>query len=462
MNLYLVVLALYAGTLLVLGVWLSRRVKRAEDFFVAGRSLNPVLTGSTVLAANIGAGTTVGAAGIGYVQGFSAWWWVGTAGIGAFFVAFWLGPRFWRLARDNGYLTVGDFLEARFGAGVRGTITGFLWLGTPALLAAQIMALGFVLEAVAGIPRAVAYVGGGAIMITYFTAGGLAGAAWINAIQLVVLLLGFAVALPLALVSVGGFSGLFQGAQSIGPDYVSFWGPPGANAIFFLALLLPNFMISPGIIQKIYGARDERAVRMGVGISAAVLLIFALVPALLGMIAHVRFPGLAEQESALPTLLKNGLPVAVGALGLGAIFMAEISSADAILFMLSTSLSKDLYKRFLVPDASDADVLRVARWAAVGGGVLSIAIALISETIVQALAIFYSIVGVVLFVPMLAGLFHRRARASHAFAAVFAGLVTFLTARIMVTTPIAGFLTPNLLALVAAASAYGATALVRR
>ena len=69
----------------------------------------------------------------------------------------------------------------------------------------------------------------------------------------------------------------------------------------------------------------------------------------------------------------RGLPPAVGALGLAAVFSAEISAADAVLFMLTTSLSQDLYKRFVNPAAADARVLLVARLTAVvsgGAGVL--------------------------------------------------------------------------------------------
>jgi len=48
---------------------------------------------ATLLAANIGGGSTVGAAGLGYQFGLSAWWWVGAAGLGQLILAFTLGPR---------------------------------------------------------------------------------------------------------------------------------------------------------------------------------------------------------------------------------------------------------------------------------------------------------------------------------------------------------------------------------
>ena len=81
------VLLAYAAGLVALGAWIGRRVGRAGSFFVADRKLGPVLLFATVLAANLGAGTTVGAAGLGYRDGLSAWWWVGSAGIGTILLA---------------------------------------------------------------------------------------------------------------------------------------------------------------------------------------------------------------------------------------------------------------------------------------------------------------------------------------------------------------------------------------
>ena len=87
---------------MALGVWLGRRVRGASDFFVARRSLGPGLIFSTMLAANIGAGSTVGATAYGYAVGAAAWWWVGSAAIGSLALAFWAGPAMRRVAAAHG------------------------------------------------------------------------------------------------------------------------------------------------------------------------------------------------------------------------------------------------------------------------------------------------------------------------------------------------------------------------
>src|SRR5215468_11877074 len=98
MNLHLAILIGYSLALMALGAWIGRRVRGAGDFFVAGRQLGPGLIFATMLAANIGAGSTVGATALGYAYGISAWWWVGSAAIGSTILAWWIGPAIRRVA----------------------------------------------------------------------------------------------------------------------------------------------------------------------------------------------------------------------------------------------------------------------------------------------------------------------------------------------------------------------------
>jgi SSS family solute:Na+ symporter len=219
-------------------------------------------------------------------------------------------------------------------------------------------------------------------------------------------------------------------------------------------MLGPSFVVSPGLLQKVYGARDDRAVRIGVGANAAVLLAFAFVPPLLGMIARVLHPDLPHRDLALPILLVQDLPLLVGSLGLAALFSAEVSSADAILFMLATSLSRDLYRRFVNPAASDRQVLSVARGAAIAGGVLGVALAIVLDTIVDALTIFYTVLTVSLFVPVVAGLYTRRPGRVEALAAIGTGVTLIAVLRLASAGAGWGWLTPATIGLAGAAAAF--------
>jgi SSS family solute:Na+ symporter len=448
---YLAALVAYSIGQIALGLWIGRRVQTAGDFFVAGRRLGPGLIFSTMLAANIGAGSTVGATGLGYRDGLSAVWWVGSAAVGSLVLALWIGPAIRRVAAEHDLRTVGDFLEFRYGVAVRAAIAALLWVGSLFILAGQLIAIASILNVVVGVPPALGCALGGLLITVYFTAGGLLTSAWVNLVQLTVKLVGFAVALPLALSGVGGWNAV--SALSPTPDYWNIWRG-GQSGLIYLAMLAPAFVVSPGLLQKIYGARDDRAVRLGVGANALGLAAYAMVPVVMGMIARLQFPNLEAPRLALPMILMHGVPAVVGGIGLAAVFSAELSAADAVLFMLTTSLSQDFYRRFVNPGATDGQVLRVTRMTAVVAGALGVLVAIVAEDVIDALTIFYTLMAVGLFVPILAGLFTVRPSPAGALSAIVLGVVIVGGLQLFNRgAGVAGF-TPAMLGLAGALVAY--------
>ena len=461
MNVYVALLIGYSAALTGLGLWIARRVQGPADFFVAGRALTWPYLAATMLAANIGAGATVGATGLAYQQGVSAWFWNGSAALGSLLLATIVGPRMWTLASERGYLTIGDFLEDRYGQSVRVIIASLIWIGALFILAGQLLLGAAVFTVVAGLPKWAGVLIGGAAMTGYFSAGGLLSSVGVSVVQLIVKFTGFAIAIPILLKATGGFDAIAQT-----PDLPSTFFDPlfsaGANSGFTLLLLSgPNFIVSPGLIQKTYGANSAGVVRRGVGANAIALMVFAFLPVFLGLTARALFPGIEARDTVLPTLLLHGLPVWLGALALAAVFSAEVGACEAILFMLSTSLSKDLYQRIVNPAATPDQVLRVARIAALVGGTAGMLLAIfVVGEIITALSVFYSIIGAALLVPVIGGLFVKRATTRDAIAAIAAGMTTFLA--VQYGTDRVGWLNPNLWGIIASAIGFAGSRLFRK
>jgi solute:Na+ symporter, SSS family len=257
---------------------------------------------------------------------------------------------------------------------------------------------------------------------------------------------------------IGGLHAL-SAVRSDDPAYWTFWqlGQPG---IMSLALLTPAFIVSPGLLQKIFGARDDRAVRIGVGLNALGLFLFAAIPVVLGIATRLLFPDLALPDQALPTILLRAVPPLVGAIGLAAVFSAEVSAADAVLFMLTTSLSQDLYKRFVNPSAPDALILRVTRATALVSGVAGVLLALALGSILNALTIFYSLLSVSLFVPIVGGLYVKRTTTGAALAAIVVGVGVMLTIHVATGGRGWGVVTPPFGGLMAAIAAWAIALMV--
>ena len=453
MNLPLILLAGYSVLVVALGLWSARLVRGSSDFFVAGRSLGPGLIFSSMIAANIGAGATVGVTGLAYRDGLSAWWWSGSAGFGSLVLAFWVGPRLWRLAKAHGFYTTGDFLEARYGGSVRAVVTSLIWVGSLSILAAQLLAGATILNVIAGIPRWEGSLIGGAIMTAYFSAGGLLGSAWVNTLQFAVMVVGFAIAVPAVVGDAGGVSALVA-APNLPASFGSFFYSSGPGSGWTLLLLVgPAFIVSPGLIQKSYGAASARALRWGVGLNAVALMGFTFAPVLLGMAARVLEPGLTDTNAVLPQLLTHHLTPWLGAVALAAIFSTEVDTCDAVLFMLSTSLSQDLYKRHLNPQASDSRLLAVARLSAVIGGAAGVVFSIYLPTVVEGLSIFYSLLGVTLLVPVVGGLFVARAGSREALASIAGGVITWLVVRYTLRG-LSPWMDPTFVGLIVAALAF--------
>jgi SSS family solute:Na+ symporter len=133
-----------------------------------------------------------------------------------------------------------------------------------------------------------------------------------------------------------------------------------------------------------------------------------------------------------------------------------------VLFMLSTSLAQDLYRTFVDPAASDARLLRVSRWTAVGAGTAGVVVALFVPSVADALKVFYGVMTVALFVPVMAGLLAPRVSARDARRGIVIGaVVTVASLYLLAGRPDRTWL-PYLLGIAASASVCAAGPRLRR
>jgi SSS family solute:Na+ symporter len=120
------------------------------------------------------------------------------------------------------------------------------------------------------------------------------------------------------------------------------------------------------------------------------------------------------------------VPKWLGLWALASIFSAELSATDAILFMLSTSLAVDLYRTFIEPQVSEKKLLAVSRTAAVVGGIAGVALAVALPSVIAAVSIFYGLLAVALFVPLIYGLYWKRMNTTGALAAIACAIAAAL------------------------------------
>ena len=302
-------------------------------------------------------------------QGSSAWWWNGSAGIGSLLLAWWIGPRIWREAKRREYLTVGDFIEAHYGRGARALTSALLWVGTLVILAAQLIGVASILHVVAGVPRPAGAALGGVVIVVLLRGGrapqlglGEPRAAGRAARRV------SSIATPLALARRGRARRDCAVRRRRPPGFLSFTGPHGSG-VLLLALLGPAFMVSPGLLQKVYGAVDARAVRVGVAANGLALMCFGFIPPVLGMVARVLHPALAiarprPADRAGPRSAA-GRRIA-GARG-GVLGRGELRGCGPV-HAVHLACRRTSIAAFSGRTPVTEQVLAVARGAAVGGG----------------------------------------------------------------------------------------------
>jgi len=394
-----VLLGISALVFVALGHYWGRATTHQHLFFVGGRQFGIGLITASLLAANIGAGTTVGAAGLGYQYGWMAWWWGGSAAVGTLLLTFFIAPKLWRLAKTHQFLTLGDYLAFQYGSLLRDALAWILLLATLFLLAGQLMALSYLFSVFLQVSKIQGCLLSSLIVIGYCAKGGLFATARINALQLVVIFLGFILA-AYFLKQQTDISTLFHMQQSLHQN------TPPALIFSWLVLLVPAFMISPGLIQKMYAAQNLRSLYCGGVLAALLMALFTLLPVFLGMSAWIDSIVPQQAEWALLQSVADNVPQWLSILLLLAIAFAELSTCDAIILMASSSLSVDLLSRYPWYQARSASqILHLNRALIILMMLIATLLAMYLSSIIAALSLFYTLMVVGLFMPVVTGLY---------------------------------------------------------
>ena len=211
-----VIVFAYLGVVLYIGVFAFRHQTgtRAEDYFLAGRSLGPLVFLLSLFGTNMTAFTILGSAGHAFSNG------IVTFGLMASSSAliipltlFFIGTRMWALGKRHGFMTPVQMFRDRWECGHIGTV---IFAVQAALLVPYIiigvMGGGTALRAITG--GVVPYWLGGAVVamvvMGYVFFGGMRGTAWVNTFQTVMFLSFGAVALVVIGRGMGGFSGAME------------------------------------------------------------------------------------------------------------------------------------------------------------------------------------------------------------------------------------------------------------
>ena len=421
----LAVVAMY-GAFLFVGWRASRKVREgtAADLIVAGRTMPLWIAALTMTATWVDGGYLLGTTEGVYKSSLQ----LGIQGGLCFGLSLILGGLFFAgIMRRHGFTTLIDPLEARFGA--RWAAVLFL----PALAgelfwsAELLVAIGATFGVLLDMPITTAILLSAVVTTAYTVLGGMWSVAYTDIVQLGLVALGMAAALPYVLEAAGGLTaawGSYVAARPDGaavfPTLVSgsaLWSGGAAFTWWDTSLML----VLGGIpwnayFQRVLSCRTPRdAARQS--ILAGVLTIVLTAPPLLMGIGAFAFPWpdalsarlAASPADAMPLLFANAVPPVIGLLGLAAIIGAVTSSFSSSILSAGSMLSWNCLKRLVWPDLTVAGMRRAIRASILLFGALAAVLALEVQS-VQALWFFTSdLVFVLLFPQLVAALFDTKA-----------------------------------------------------
>ena len=428
---------LYLLGTLAIGLYAATRVKTATDFALAGRSLPLVMIITTTFATWFGSETVLGISAKFVRNGLNG---VVEDPFGASMCLVFVGMFFAaRLYRMN-LLTIGDFYRKRYGKTVEIFCSVAIILSYLGWVAAQITALGLVFNVVSGgaISEELGMVIGTLSVLVYVIFGGMLAIAWTDFIQMIVLVIGLTIISFVAGDLAGGPGKVYD--LAINNDLFKFLPDPKfKDVMFFFAAAITMMLGSipqQDIFQRVMAAKDAKTASLGAIIGGFSYLLFAFVPMFIVACAVIIMPDETKRlldggdqmaQRVLPTLILTHMPFWAQVVFFGALLSAIKSTASATLLAPSTSFVENIYK-YLHHGLTDKQELLAFRVTLFFFTccVLLYAVVMKGTPIYEMVSGAYQVTLVAAFLPLVCGLYWKRATRHGAIASIVLGVFTWL------------------------------------
>ncbi|OPJ55238.1 sodium:solute symporter family protein [Alkalithermobacter paradoxus] len=407
------IVIIYLGIMLYIGWYSSKKIESNEDFMVAGRRLGPIMMAGTLAATEVGGGSSLGVVEKAYGEwGMSSIWYVLAMGV-TFVILSFVAPKL----RNSLVKTVPEYFRRRYGE-APGFITAIIMiLPLIGLTAIQFIASAVVLSVMTGISYKTAVVIVAIIVTIYSVLGGLWSVTLTDFIQMFLIVGGMMLVVPFALNSAGGWSNV---VSTLPAEKLSLTEGIGWKTIISLIVMYTaSFAVGQEAVQRYYAAKDEKAAVKGSLIAAGVYLVFAFIPAILGLITFSMVQnGTIDATNimtngaryALPTLAVHTMPPVLVGLLFAGLISATMSSADSDLLGAGSIFANDIYKIYINKDADDKKVLRVTQYVMVVIGILSMIVALTNtNSIINVLMFSFTLRAGGAFFPYILGHYWKKA-----------------------------------------------------
>ena len=436
------IIVLYFVFILILGFWAGLRKKKtqkADEYFLAGKSLKWPVIGLALFATNISTVHLVSLAEEGYTNGLAYGNFEWMAPFTLIILALFFAPFYIR----SNVTTLPDFLEKRYSRASRD------WLSVLSIVSAVFIHIGFslyagavVLEGLFGLDKTVSIVLIAGLTGLYTIVGGLMAVVVTESVQTIILLIGAIILTAIAYTKAGGWAGIAENVEAVKLTVLRPHGDASGLPWYSVFLGYPIIGIwywctDQTIVQRVLGAKDDKHARVGplfAGFIKILPVFIFVLPGLIGLalINQGAMPplpltetGTADAAMTYSHLITHLLPIGLRGLVAAALMAALMSTVSGALNSMATLFTYDLYQRRM-PHTSEKRLVLIGRVVTFAGMVLAVLWSPLCgrfPTVFQGINAAISYLAPPITVVFLAGVFWKKASSRASFITLVSGSI---------------------------------------
>jgi len=439
-SVYGTVLGAYLVLLVLMGVWMARRTRSAEDFYIGGRQVGPWVTAFSFVAAYFSSVVIVGGGAFGYRFGMSTLWIAATnVLVGCTLVWIVLGRRLWQFTKRLDAMTIPGFIGKRYGARDAEIISALIIFVFMIIYNVSVLVgMGRIMEGLMGIPYTTAVLISGLIILVYVSIGGYLAVVWTSFVQAWIMIFGLLLLAFATLRAVGGLTAGTLALASLDRGLVETPGLWGWSGLLSFALIVSlGVWGMPQLLVRFYSMKSTRVLRLGT-VLATVGGAMAVLPYMTGALSRLVLPALSNPDLAIPMLTQKVLNPWGGAIFLAGVMAAGMSTFASVLIIVSGSIVEDLRRgvKVSVSPGKGASEMRgrdgakeilLGRLASLAAGLIALVVAYRPPGLVLVITAFaWAVIASSCLWPVVLGVYWRRGTRAGATASMVVGAAVAL------------------------------------
>lgn len=452
----LIVMCVYMALVIGIGLFFAKRAnENSENYFLGGRSLGPWIAAMSAEASDMSGWLLMGLPGVAYFYGLSDAIWTAIGLLAGTYINWLIVAKrlhaYSIIAGDS--ITIPEFFSNRFKENkkvIMSLAAIFILVFFTIYASSCFVTVGKLFSTLFGIPYQYMMIAGAVFVIVYTFLGGFLAESTSDFMQAIVMIIALVAVLIVSVGYAGGISAVISNLNQI-PGFLDFFGistpqmkdgvqqlsqsgapvfgEAGAYGLLTILSTLSwglGYFGMPQVLLRFMAIRTHREIKQARRIATVWCSISLFAAVFIGLIGRVAFPSAhlnsASAESIFITMSTSLLPTVIAGLAMAGILAATISSSDSYLLIASSAISKNIYQGLLKRNATDKQVMFVARLVLISISLIGIIIALDENSVIFTVVSFaWAGFGATFGPLMLFSLFWKRTTREGAIAGMLAG-----------------------------------------